>query len=244
MLVHGTMPLPYTNACLFYMYRYWGRIINRVYEAMKNYGNRCMYISRYIILTALFASLYIKPLQGHLRQPNKGMGPGPECEAVKDPDRNCYNGNKVYEADFLANKLKESGTMGHTLSVAWGDEEWCQELVTRNPEAQNEMKFRTNCIKIFGNDCCHECIEIGKLFDRMDYTVFPPSNNNGGLGYRLTMDDCLSCIKEEDCEMPIRSTWKEGVGIWRKTFGILSNAINKVSLRDHAPADDRFSINK
>ena len=50
-------------------------------------------------------------------------------------------------------------------------------------QAKNELKFRTSCVAIFGNECCTECRTIGRLFDRMDYTVYPPSNNNGGLGY-------------------------------------------------------------
>ena len=193
------------------------------------------------LIVAYQLSLYIRRSHGRLNGPSAGMGPGPECMGVKDEERYCYNGNKVYKADWIANKLKESGQMGHTLPVAWGDHEWCQELVARLPQAQNELKFRTSCVAIFGNECCTECRTIGRLFDRMDYTVYPPSNNNGGLGYKLMMDDCLACIERDECENPVRMSWKEPRDIWRKDYDILDNAINNgATLRLNKPADNRW----
>ena len=194
-----------------------------------------------VLIAAYHVSLCIRGSHGRLNSPNAGMGPGPECMGIKN-ERQCYNSNKVYKADNLANSLKESGRMGKTLPVAWGDHEWCQELVARLPSAKNELKFRTSCVAIFGNECCTECRTIGRLFDRMDYTVYPPSNNNGGLGYNLMMDDCLACIEREECENPVRMSWKEPKDIWKKDYSILENALygKGATLRLNKPADNRW----
>ena len=157
-------------------------------------------------------------------------------------ERQCYNSNKVYKADWLANKLKESGRMGKSLPVAWGDHEWCQELVARLPSAKNELKFRTSCVAIFGNECCTECRTIGRLFDRMDLHCVSSIKQQWGLGYSLMMDDCLACIEREECENPVRMSWKEPKDIWKKDYSILENALygKGATLRLNKPADNRW----
>ena len=119
------------------------------------------------IMVITLAFLYAQPTSSRLNQ--QRLGPGPECTAVKEADRTCYNGNKVYIAAFTANKMAHDGTMGHTYAVAWGDHEWCQELVARLPEAENEEKFRTACVGIFGNDCCTQCRTIGREGERESF---------------------------------------------------------------------------
>ena len=193
------------------------------------------------IMVITLAFLYAQPTSSRLNQ--QRLGPGPECTAVKEADRTCYNGNKVYIAAFTANKLAHDGTMGHTYAVAWGDHEWCQELVARLPESENEEKFRTACVGIFGNDCCTQCRTIGRLFDRIDMTVFPPSNDKGGLGFHLDNEKCLACIEREECENPPRMSWKEPMNVDRKEKAMLEHTMNDVSLSTHNGGDERWKIN-
>ena len=69
-------------------------------------------------------------------------------------------------------------------------------------EAQNEKVFRSKCEEEFGCICTHECTKLAKLFDREDFSTSPPTNEDGGVGYKMTHEDCLKCLKDDECEPP------------------------------------------
>jgi hypothetical protein len=116
---------------------------------------------------------------------------------------NCYNVNKLIVA---AMKEEKQGPI--TYRQAWDESVVCDEIMKEEKliTSQNAATWFKECESYLGIICRRECHTLSNLFDRMDYSFYPPNSENGGVDYYLTVRDCTSCLTSNDCEQTSRLT--------------------------------------
>ena len=121
-------------------------------------------------------------------------------------EEDCYNVNLII--------LKERGAMKQgliTYRQGWDEDVLCDHLLKDESTtvAKNAEMFFEKCEKYIGNICRHECHTLSNLFDRMDYTSYPPNSENGGVDYFMDKDDCSKCLTSQDCAQTPRLTVRQ-----------------------------------
>ena len=115
----------------------------------------------------------------------------------------CYNVNNLIVA---SRKKEKQGPI--TYRQAWDENVVCDEIMKEEKliTSQNAETWFKECESYLGIICRRECHTLSNLFDRMDYSFYPPSSENGGVDYYLTVRDCTSCLTSNDCEQTSRLT--------------------------------------
>ena len=121
-------------------------------------------------------------------------------------EEDCFNVNLII--------LKERGAMKQgliTYRQGWDEDVLCDHLLLDESTtvAKNAEIFFEKCEKYIGNICRHECHTLSNLFDRMDYTSYPPNSENGGVDYYMDKDDCSKCLTLQDCAQTPRLTVRQ-----------------------------------
>ena len=121
-------------------------------------------------------------------------------------EEDCFNVNLII--------LKERGAMKQgliTYRQGWDEDVLCDHLLLDESTtvAKNAEIFFEKCEKYIGNICRHECHTLSNLFDRMDYTSYPPNSENGGVDYYMDKDDCSKCLTSQDCAQTPRLTVRQ-----------------------------------
>ena len=118
----------------------------------------------------------------------------------------CLNVNNI----ILAGREKAARKSGMiTYKQGWNEEIFCHEA-TNHEElvvSQNADKWHESCEKIFGEICRRQCYTIAALFDRIDFTRYPPNSIEGGADYYLREKDCINCLVSDVCDQPPRTTF-------------------------------------
>ena len=117
------------------------------------------------------------------------------------PNCECLNCN-----DVVLNARTTADDGENTYAVTWNWDTFCDNLIeptTKDEkpavEAKNDLDYIKKCEKIMGDLCRHECILVARLFDQQDFTLFPPTSEDGGKGYHLTKRDCMACMVDGLC---------------------------------------------
>ena len=77
------------------------------------------------------------------------------------------------------------------------------EMLVVNKNAEEWFK---ECETYLGEICLHQCRTLANLFDRMDYSFYPPNSDNGGVDYYLNRNDCNHCLISNECDQTPRLT--------------------------------------
>ena len=155
-------------------------------------------------------------------------GGDPKGTGVPVGDKHTYPyGADCYNANAIILEARADAKQGPiTYRQAWDELELCH-IATKDESlvvAKNAEKWHEACEKVFGEICRRQCYQLSALFDRMDYTRYPPSAEEGGADYYLQEDDCENCLLNNECDQPPRTTFsariprpfygnREGVGV-------------------------------
>ena len=113
----------------------------------------------------------------------------------------CYNINNII---LQGRKDAKNGPI--TYRQAWDESVLCKTAMENEKlmVSKNAETWDVECESYFGEICRRQCHLLSNLFDRMDYSTYPPNSNEGGADYYLNANDCTKCLISQDCDTPPR----------------------------------------
>jgi hypothetical protein len=113
----------------------------------------------------------------------------------------CYNINNII---LQGRKDAKNGPI--TYRQSWDESVLCKTAMENEKlmVSKNAETWDVECESYFGEICRRQCHLLSNLFDRMDYSTYPPNSNEGGADYYLNANDCTKCLISQDCDTPPR----------------------------------------
>ena len=128
----------------------------------------------------------------------------------------CFNVNDI----ILAGREK-AGKKGGAITYhqGWDEATFCNVAVDQEKlvVSKNAEEWHKSCEKVFGEICRRQCYTVAALFDRIDFTTYPPNSEEGGADYYMSEEDCTKCLVTDECSQTPRTTFSARIS--RPLFG-------------------------
>ena len=118
----------------------------------------------------------------------------------------CFNIN-----DVILEGREKAGRKGGPITYhqGWDEATFCRVAVNEEKlvVSKNAAQWHESCEKVFGEICRRQCYTVAALFDRIDFTTYPPNSEEGGADYYMSEEDCTKCLVTNVCGQTPRTTF-------------------------------------